>query len=354
MIKVAALTSGENVPSARFRVRQHIVPLRSSGIHVHEYIPAIDKYAPPPPFLTFSNPTGLTLIRAAWKCVKTLARLPGTMGSWKGDITWLEREMHPGCLTFEPLLKHPIVLDVDDAIWLTAPLGRLAATMNAKIADVVLAGNSHIAEWFDSYAKDVRIVPTAVDTDRIRPKNFQDPKASHSRFVIGWTGTSSNYGSLYQIEKVLDEFLRSHNDAELLVIADLPPRFSELKPERFRYVKWDPDTEIGVLGLMDVGLMPLPSDSWSLGKCSFKMLQYMAAGLPVIVSPVGMNVEVLAMGDIGFPAVTHEDWHEALTNLYHDSALAYRYGAKGRLIVEKHFSRSVVSTILAGIFKEFS
>jgi len=353
MIKVAALTSGGNVPSARFRVRQHIVPLRSRGIHVREYIPAIDKYAPPPPFLTFSNATVFMPVRAGWECAKILARLPGTMGSWKGEITWLEREMHPGCLTFEPLLKHPIVLDVDDAIWLTAPFGRLAATRNAKIADVVLAGNSHIAEWFDSYAKDVRIVPTAVDTDRIRPKNFQDPKVSHSRFVIGWTGTSSNYSSLYQIEKVLVEFLRSH-DAELLVIADHPPRFSELKPERFRYVKWDPDTEIEVLGLMDVGLMPLPSDSWSLGKCSFKMLQYMAAGLPVVVSPVGMNVEVLSMGDIGFPAVTQDDWYEALSSLYHDPSLAHRYGATGRLIVEKHFSRSLVSTILAGIFQELS
>lgn len=353
MIKVAALTSGQNVPSARFRIRQHIVPLRSRGIHVREYVPAIDKYAPPPPSLTFSNPTGLTLIRAAWKCAKILARLPGTMGSWKGEITWLEREMHPGYLTFELFLKHPVVLDVDDAIWLTAPFGWGAASRIAKIADVVLAGNNHIADWFSPYAKDVRIVPTAVDTDRIRPKSIQDFRHSHRRFVIGWTGTSSNYNSLYQIEKVLEEFLKNH-EAELLVIADQPPRFSELKPERFRYVKWDSDTEIGMLGLMDVGLMPLPSDEWSLGKCSFKMLQYMAAGLPVVVSPVGMNVEVLSMGDIGFPAVTHDDWYEALRCLYHDSGLAHRYGANGRLIVEKHFSRSVISTILAGIFKEFS
>ncbi len=353
MIKVAALTSGKNVPSARFRVRQHIVPLRRRGIHVREYIPGIDKYAPPPPFLSFSNPTGLTLIRAAWKCAKILARLPGTMGSWKAEITWLEREMHPGYLTLEPLLKHPIVFDVDDAIWLTAPFGRLAAVRNAKIADVILAGNKHIADWFTAYSKDVRIVPTAVDTDRIRPENIQDLKHSNSRFVIGWTGTSSNFNSLYQIEKALAEFLKNHA-AELLVIADRPPRFSGIKSDRVRYVKWDPDTEIGMLGRMDVGLMPLPSDKWSLGKCSFKMLQYMAAGLPVVVSPVGMNVEVLAMGDIGFSAETHDDWYGALSCLYHDSGLAHRYGANGRLVVEKHFSRSVISAILEDIFKEFS
>ena len=352
MIKIAALTSGENVPSARFRVRQHIEPLRSIGIHVCEYIPAIDKFAPTPQSFLFPD-SCLNVVKAAWKCVKVSTRVPGIIGSWKAKITWLERELHPGILTFEPLLKHPCVFDVDDAIWLTRPFGRTAAMRIAKNADVVLAGNNHIAEWFSPYAKDVRIVPTAVDTDRIRPKNLQNLRPSHSRFVIGWTGTSSNYTALYQIEKALEEFLKNH-EAELLVVADRPPRFSELKPDRVRYVRWHPDTEIEVLGLMDVGLMPLPSDSWSLGKCSFKMLQYMAAGLPVVVSPVGMNVEVLSMGDIGFPAVTQDDWFEALSSLYHDPSLAHRYGAMGRLIVEKHFSRSLVSTILAGIFQELS
>ncbi|MCD6294647.1 MAG: group 1 glycosyl transferase, partial [Deltaproteobacteria bacterium] len=165
MIRITALTSGENVPSARFRVRQHIVPLRSRGIHIREYAPTIDKYAPLPPFLTFSNPTGLTLGKAVWKCIKTSLRLPGTIGSWKGDLTWLEREIHPGLLTFEPFLKHPVILDVDDAIWLTKPFGRSATSRIAKIADVVLAGNQYIADWFSSYAEDVRIVPTAIDTD---------------------------------------------------------------------------------------------------------------------------------------------------------------------------------------------
>lgn len=353
MIKITAITSGKNIPSARFRVRQHIVPLRSRGIHIREYTPTIDKYAPPPPFLTFSNPTVLTLIRAFWKCVKTSATLPGTIGSWKGDLTWLEREIHPGFLSFEPFLKHPVVLDVDDAIWLTKPFGWSATRRIAKIADVVLAGNHHIADWFSSYAEDVRIVPTAIDTDRIRPRNIQDFAHPRRPFIIGWTGTSSNYKALYQIETVLEKFLKNHA-AELWVMADQPPRFPELKSNRVRYVKWNPNREIAILGRMDVGLMPLPPDRWSLGKCSFKMLQYMAAGLPVVVSPVGMNVEVLAMGDIGFSALTHDDWYEALSCLYYDSQLAYGYGVNGRLIVEKHFSRRVISKTLAGIFKELS
>ncbi len=352
MIKVAALTSGKNVPSARFRVRQHIEPLKKAGIHVREYIPALNKYAPVP-FFAFSKGRGSIPVRALWKCIKALPSVPGVMGSWAAELTWLERELDPGMFTFERFLNRPIVLDVDDAIWLTPPFGRTAATNIGKLADVVLAGNRYIAEWFGSCARDVRVVPTSVDTDRIRPRNFEDGEPSRKRFIIGWTGTSSNYASLYQIEKGLAEFLKSH-DAELVVIADQAPRFSDLNPEKVRYVKWVPDQEIAILGQMDVGLMPLPFDDWSLGKCSFKMLQYMAAGLPVVASPVGMNVEILSMGDIGFASVTSGDWYEALSSLYHDRALARRYGANGRRIVEKQFSRRVVSRVLAGIFREFS
>ena len=220
MIKVVAITSGRDVPSARFRVRQYIAPLLEKGIRVRERMPAIEKYAPPPPFLAFSGRSGRVLGRTIWMCAKVLTRVPGTVGSWKGGITWLQREMHPGLLTLEPLLKHPLVFDVDDAVWLTPPFGRPAMRTIGRMADLVLAGNSYIAEWFGRYARDVRIVPTAVDTERIRPR-----ESSHDRFVIGWTGTSSNFPSLYRIEKALGEFLKNH-DAELLVVADQAPEFS--------------------------------------------------------------------------------------------------------------------------------
>jgi len=353
MVEVAALTSGRNVPSARFRVRQHIEPLKRVGIRVREFVPAIDKYAPPPPSLRALNRPVSISVRAVWRAAKLLARIPGAMGTWMAGITWLERELHPGVLTFEPLLKHPLVLDVDDAVWLNLPFGGSTAARIAKMADVVLAGNRYIADWFSSRARDVRVVPTAVDTDRIKPCHSCEPKSCYGPFVIGWTGTSSNYPSLYQVEKGLAEFLRDH-DAKLVIISDQAPRFSRIDPERVQYVPWDPEQEVEILGQLDVGLMPLVSDEWSLGKCSFKMLQYMAAGLPVVVSPIGMNREVLAMGRIGFAAVAPTDWYEALRCLYFDRALAIALGSGGREIVERHFSREVVSGTLADIFKELS
>lgn len=353
MIKVAALTSGVNVPSTRFRVRQHIGPLREAGICVREYMSLIDKYSPPPRSLDFLGRWGFSVGHALWKCVKAAAALPGLTGSWRAQVTWLSRGILPGVLVFEPILRRPYIFDVDDAIWCSPPFGRFAMKQIARNAQVVLAGNSYIADWFSPYAGDVRIVPTAVDTDLIRPRKASKNGTGSESYTIGWIGTSSNYASLYRIEKSLEQFLR-HHQAQFLIVCDQPPKFIRLPPEKLRYVKWSPEEEVKALHQMDIGLMPLLPDEWSLGKCSFKMLQYMAAGLPVVVSPVGMNVEVLSMGDIGFPAVTQDDWYEALSSLYHDPSLAHRYGAMGRLIVEKHFSRSLVSTILAGIFQELS
>jgi len=136
-------------------------------------------------------------------------------------------------------------------------------------------------------------------------------------------------------------------------MADEPPKFLRLHPNQVRYVKWSPEIEVEVLTQMDVGLMPLPSIEWSMGKCSFKMLQYMASGVPVVVSPIGMNADVLSMGQVGFPAESHADWYEALVSFYKDPSLGYKCGAIGRLTVEKYFSRTVISNTLIGIFEDF-
>ncbi len=170
-------------------------------------------------------------------------------------------------------------------------------------------------------------------------------------FVIGWTGISSNYKYLYEIERALENFLKNTNDAVLLVVADEPPRFCRLQPRQVRFIKWSPVVEAEAVREMDVGLMPLSLNEWTRGKCSFKMLQYMASGVPVVVSPVGMNAELISMGEIGFSAENNTDWIDALYSLYKDRDLAHQLGVRGRSIVEQHFSRDVISAQIAQIFK---
>ncbi len=154
MIRVAAITSGKNVPSARFRIRQHIFPLREAGVEVREYVPAVDKYARFPNLSLDLGKRNFMPVNALWWGIKLSTRVPAVIGSWTAQITWLERELCPGYLTLELMLKRPYVFDVDDPIWLGLPFGRSAAIRIANNAEVVLAGNNYIAEWIQPHAKD--------------------------------------------------------------------------------------------------------------------------------------------------------------------------------------------------------
>lgn len=348
-MRVAALTSGKNDPSARFRVRQFVEPLHLHGIEVREHCPVIDKHAGVPTKIVGILPQPLKhLAEPGWRMAKLLSRLPGVVGSWNSDLTWLNRELVFGKYTLERFVHRPYVFDVDDAIWQARPDGKKAVARIAGRASVVFAGNQHIANHFASLCARVEIIPTAIDTLKFHPAN--NVNSNRERFVIGWTGSAGNYPYLYAIEQALNTFLVSH-DAELLVMAERPPTFTMIPQNKVRYVKWSPMTECSFLREMDVGLMPLPDSDWARGKCGFKMLQYMATGLPVVVSPVGVNTEILAKDNLGFGVRTDEEWFSALEYLYHNRDRASEMGHAGRAVVETGYSCSVVETRIAQIFR---
>ncbi len=352
MIRVAALTSGVNVPSSRFRVRQHLASLKRDGVLVREYSPIVSKYA------GFSGvPTNIVALKYLLLPVyvflsglELTLRLRGVLGSWKADLTWLERELFPGCLTWEPFLKRPYVFDVDDSIWIKSPFARSAMIRIARDAEVVLAGNHYIADWFSAYSKNVQILPTAIDTERFFPRKSSEEEEDRP-FVIGWTGQSVGFPYLYSIEKSLCRFLEDH-DAEFWVMANQCPQFEKIPAEKIRYFEWSPATEAEFVRDLDVGIMPLLSSEECRGKCSFKMLQYMSSGVPVVVSPIGMNDEILKMGKIGYAVKEERDWYAALEHLYKDRSLGSLMGDEGRRIVEKSFSRDFISLRLSKIFHE--
>lgn len=332
-MKVVALTAGKDAPAARFRVRQYIPRLAQNGIDVREYIPFFhENCGLPSPF-------------------KAASRIRGVIASRKGDLTWIGRELVQGYETFERFLKRPCVMDVDDAIWLDWPFGKYAIPHIAKGMDTIVAGNSYLAEWFDKYCKNVYVLPTAIDTNRYvkRPDSIV---AGKKKFTIGWTGLASNYQFLKVIEDVLLRFLNDHPDAELQLVAERPWKKTIIPADRMRFVRWSKDIEATALQEMSVGVMPLPDTEWTRGKCSFKMLQYMASGLPVVVSPVGMNKEMLAKGNVGFAATSADEWYEGLEMLYKDLDLQIKTGNTARDVVEKYFSATMVADKLADIFKK--
>ena len=331
-ITVAALTAGVNSPSSRFRIRQHILRLAKFGVTVHEHIPAFKKGS------CFLNP------------ITAAARIPGVIRSYNADLVWLNRELVKGCPTFEHLLKRPRVMDVDDAIWLLPPFGRWAAPQIAKSMDAIVAGNSYLAEYFAKYCKNVYIVPTAIDLDRyqLRPNiHGLEPE----KFVIGWTGLACNYKYLATIEPALTRFLQDHDRAELMLLSNQPWKQKTISAEKINFIPWTMENETTTLHSMSVGLMSLTDNKWTKGKCSFKMLQYMAVGLPVIVSPVGMNNDVLEKGQPGLAATSPNQWYDALKTLYDDWSLQQQMGTAGRQIVQDFYSADIIAQDLAQIFK---
>ncbi|MEO8586801.1 MAG: glycosyltransferase [Acidobacteriota bacterium] len=335
VIRVAALTSGENAPSSRFRVRQFVEPLRELGVEVAESHLAYSKY--------LGGSRAGKLGRGA---SKVLGRIPGVLRTRAADVTWLERELIPGRVTLEGLTKRPRLLDVDDALWLHGAPG--FSERIARLCDGVITGNDFLAEHYRSCAARTWVVPTAVDTGRFCPL----PAPPARPWTVGWTGSASTLPFLLDIEEAVAEFLRSRPKARLLVMCDERPVFHHVPDDRWSFLPWSPAHEADAVREMDAGLMPLPDTDWARGKCALKLLLYLATGIPAVASPVGMNREVLEMAEVGHAARAPREWVDALAALYEDRARAAALGAAGRRLVEERFSVAVVAPRLAAIFRE--
>ncbi len=337
MIKVTALTSGKNVPSSRFRVRQFIQPLSHLGIQVSEYPLSLRKY----------TPRSFPPLRHVGDACKTFARLPGLLASRSNDITWLERELVPGRSTLERFAGRRQLFDVDDAIWLNSDSS--FSEEIARRSAGVIAGNQFLAEHYKRVAARVWVVPTSIDTNVWKPLPGRKENES---WVIGWIGTSSTLPYLYSVEEPLADFLAQHPTATLRVICNQKPSFKRIPSAAWQFAFWSAASEVRQVQEMDVGLMPLPNTEWARGKCAFKMISYMAVGAPVIVSPIGTNKEILQQAEAGLPAATDNDWYDALELLFRDRQRAADLGRSGRKLVADAYSVSKNVSLLARIFEE--
>lgn len=328
-MKVTALTSGRHVPSSRFRVRQFIEPLGRLGVSVAEHHPPLDKYAlrrvPP---------------------LAALARLPAVLAARACDVVWLERELIADQHTLERFVGARRLFDVDDAIWLLNN-----SNFSEQIAAGsfgVIAGNEFIADHYRRYCERVWVVPTSLDTRVWKPR----AKRGQAEWIIGWTGTSSNLPHLLAIEEPLADFLSRHGDCRLLVVCDREPRLNKIPARSRSFVRWSPENEVRLVQAMDVGLMPLPDTEWARGKCALKMLMYMAVGIPLIASPVGVGERLIRRAEVGIAAKTGSDWCEALRLLFDRRDLASVMGMAGRRLVEEEYSVAKNAVTLADIFRE--
>lgn len=327
MLEVAAFTGGAAVPSARFRVRQYIGALGMMGIRLEEMPSRCGKY-----------PSGPRFIRPLWLAATLCEQAVNFSKLRKYDVVLLQREVVSKLVTFERWMNGPVVLDVDDAIFLFRG-GHVARSL-AECAAIVVCGNAYLAEWFAKWNANVRVIPTAIDTDRYRPIQ---KASSDEEVVIGWIGTSSNLSELAAIESSLGTVLARFPNAKLRVVCDRPPRLPVLNAEQVEYVSWEENTEVRCIQSMDVGIMPLRDSAWARGKCSFKLLQYMACGLPAVVSAVGMNSEVAAIRGCAHAVRGKNEWVEALTSLVASVDCRRRMGGVAREVAESVFSVHVLA-----------
>ena len=278
------------------------------------------------------------------------------------DFVFVHREIFPiGPPIFEwfiaKVIGKKIIYDFDDAIWLTdnedesffASLIRCRwkVRLICKWSHRVSCGNKFLADYARKFNTQVTLNPTTIDTDNTHNPALY-PEAKNNDVVIGWTGSHSTLKYLEEYENILRQIESKHPNVQFVVIADRRP---SLKLKNVAFKIWSQQREIEDLMSVDIGIMPLPDNEWTRGKCGFKALQYLALGKPAVVSPVAVNKEIISHGTEGYLATTEDQWLAALDGLIVNSKLRQGMGIKGRQKVIEHYSVSSNAETFLSLFQ---
>ncbi len=329
-------------PSQRYRFEQFAPYWAGHGVHV-EYAWIIDEEDDK---VFYSPGRILAKARIFKKSLKLRAEHVRRVRDF--DVVVLQREaLMTGSIRFERAFANsgvPMVYDFDDAIWhmdvseankklkwLKDP-GKVPKII--ALAQHVIAGNDYLADYARKFNKRVEVIPTVIDTERYVPKpTVTRPDGT---VVIGWTGSLTSVAHLQLALPMLRELQAEQGDRIIFrVISDRPLEADGLSIENLR---WNGATEAADLAAIDIGIMPLPDNEWSRGKCGFKGLQYMGMGKAVVLSRVGVNSTIVQDGENGFLASSDAEWKEKLSKLIADADLRQRLGQAARRTVEEKYS----------------
>ncbi|EKJ98729.1 glycosyltransferase [Rhodopirellula baltica SH28] len=234
---------------------------------------------------------------------------------------------------------HGIVFDFDDAVFLDPKQQECRHRRNAlnRVFDAsrhVVAGNQWLAENVPP-GNDVSVIPTCLNTDEYTPKTTEDESNSDT-VRIGWIGTTSNFRHLQQLVIPLEKIRKQFSTVEFVICSDVKDS-RLLSSLGASFIPWSANAELSILQSFDIGVMPLTDEDWCRGKCSFKLIQYLAVGIPSVSSPVGMNRDVVDDGVSGLFA-TNDDWFNPLAQLVECQKTRKRIGAVARQVAVERFS----------------
>ncbi|MFN0277446.1 MAG: glycosyltransferase family 4 protein [Pyrinomonadaceae bacterium] len=339
-------------PGQRFRIEQWEPILRKGGVEI--------TYAP---FETdelrsvlYKRGQILTKIKAVTRNMKRRGEEIESLSEF--DLVYLFREAALlGPPWFERKLARsgvPVVFDFDDAIFFSykSPSNGYLSYLkfprktaeSCRLSTHVMAGNEFLANYARQNNENVTIIPTTIDTDKYK---FVERTKEPDVLIIGWSGSFSTIQHLDTIRDVLHELAKTEK-FRLRIIGTPEYKLPGVDVEA---IQWRSETEIDDLRQIDIGLMPLPDDNWSKGKCGLKALQYMALGISTICSPVGVNSTIIRDGENGFLADSKEEWIEKIKILIHSSELRQKFGRAGRETVEREYSAKVVAPKVLEIFR---
>ena len=339
-MKVLFLIEGLISPASRYRVLQFLPACDQAGID-YDVCPMHGSSYP----AVYYRPRLGKLYKALVRSRRYFQRVSDY------DLVFQQRLTLPFSAVVEKRLvaRNPnFVFDFDDAIFQTESGGSgPEATFNQVIslARHVVAGNEYLAERAAQPTK-TTIIPTIIDTDRYRPAPLSEPEQP---LTIGWMGTAGNYPNFAPLLPVLERLLQAFPAWRFKIVSDRPPPF---QLPNMVFEKWTAVGEIPALASFHIGLMPLKDTEWNRGKCAFKLIQYMALGLPVVASGVGSNRQVVGHGESGFLAAAPDEWEAHLVSLLEDAELRRRLGEKGRIRCVDHYSLNSQKARFINILRE--
>ncbi|HAC24732.1 MAG TPA: group 1 glycosyl transferase [Cytophagales bacterium] len=339
-------------PGPRFRFEQYYGILQNHRIRFKVF-----SFFSEPDYRNVRQQAGRALL---WPLLKGIVKRLRTLSELlRFDFVFIYREACPvGPPVLEwiiaQIFRKKIIYDFDDAIWLTDNRHetkiesflrwRGKVKWICRWSHRVSCGNRYLADFASKYNRAVVVNPTTLDTNRQHHRLKPECETDKEGITIGWTGSYSTLKYLQSFVGVVQQLEQRHPHLRFLVIADRNPEFA-LKS--FVFKKWNLETEIDDLLEMDIGVMPLPDDEWTRGKCGFKILQYMALGIPAVGSPVGVNAEIISDSN-GCLATTNAEWIEALECLIFDRALRKRLGQEGqRTVIDRYSVESNTGNFLA-------
>jgi len=336
-MKILFLTHrGITQASSRYRVYQYIDGLRAEGFKCH--------VRPLPERGLF---------------VRVLYIFTLLISSLNKDIILIQKILFPIPVIYGlKFLNKNLIFDWDDAIYTESPSGILSKkevnkriyklNSTLKVCKLIICGNGHLEKYSLRFNKNLVVIPTSLNTNLYTVKKEHDS----SPLIIGWIGSSANLTYLQKLKGVLQGICERYKDKIFFkVVCDKV--FNTDSKINIINKKWNLKEEVSDIRSFDIGIMPLEDNEWTRGKCAFKALQYMAVGIPVVSSPVGVNRQIIEDGVNGYLADSIEEWERKLSILINMSSEERKMmGQRGRGVVVARFSHEVALKALISVFNQ--